>query len=92
MNARTATITIGWALLCAVACLNATAADLSLDQVRSMLSSAAPSRPADFSGKDLSDLDLSRLDFRKANLRGVSFFGSKLVQSDFVKRRWSAPT
>lgn len=71
------------ALLAAVGALNATGADLSVDQVRAALKNASPAMPADLSGKDLSDLDLSRLDFRHANLRGASFFGSKLVLSDF---------
>ena len=60
MNGNTATSKTHWALLCALACSNATAADLSPDQVRSTLSRATASTPADFSGKDLSDLDLPR--------------------------------
>jgi hypothetical protein len=36
---------------------SATAADLSVDQVRAALRNASPSAPADFAGKDLSDLD-----------------------------------
>src|ERR1044071_5205968 len=83
MNAKCAIKT--WrVLLCAIACVSATAADLSLDQVRSMLSGAAPSTPADFSGKDLSDLDLSKLDFRKATLERANLNGAWLMGTDFT--------
>jgi uncharacterized protein YjbI with pentapeptide repeats len=77
---------VGAALLVmigATSARHATAADLSVDQVRAALRNASPAEPANFGGKDLSDLDLSGLDFRKANLRGASLFGSKLVQADF---------
>ncbi len=65
-----------------LASTSATAAELSIEQVRATLRAASPSMPANLAGKDLSDLDMSGLDFRNADLRGASFFGSKLVQAD----------
>ena len=68
-------------LLVSLGAMNATAADLSVDQVSTMLKSASPSMPADFTGKDLSDLDLSRLDFR----------GARLSASTSSQASWSKP-
>ena len=61
----------------------AEAAEMTVDGVKAVLANASASAPAELSGKDLSDLDLSGLDFRHARLQGVSFFGSKLIQTDF---------
>ena len=58
------------------------AADLNAEQVRDILASAAPDKPADLSGKALENLDLSNLDFKRANLSGANFFGAKLVGAD----------
>src|SRR5215472_11199089 len=63
---------------------SAPGADLTAEQVRGILSSAAPDRPADLSGKDLENLDLSKVDFKRANLSGANLFGAKLDGADFT--------
>lgn len=57
-------------------------ADFNAEQVREILASAAPDKPADLSGKSLESLDLSNLDFKRANLSGANLFGAKLVGAD----------
>jgi uncharacterized protein YjbI with pentapeptide repeats len=57
-------------------------ADLNAAQVREILASGAPDKPADLSGKSLENLDLSNLDFKRANLSGANLFGAKLVGAD----------
>lgn len=55
------------------------AADFNAEQVREILASASPAKPADLSGKSLENLDLSNLNFKRANLSGANVFGAKLV-------------
>ncbi len=72
------------AVLCVMAfiCSPAIAADLSVEQVRSIIAAASPSSVPDLSGKSLEQLDLSGIDFKHAKLRNVSFYGAKLVDAD----------
>ena len=58
------------------------AADLSVEQVREILTAAGPDKPADLSGKSLENLDLSKVDFKRANLSGANLFGAKLDGAD----------
>jgi uncharacterized protein YjbI with pentapeptide repeats len=67
-------------VLCAVSI--AWAAELAVDDVRTILARADRDRPADLVGKDLSDLDLSNVDFKRANLSGANLFGARLVSSN----------
>jgi uncharacterized protein YjbI with pentapeptide repeats len=60
----------------------ATAADLSAEQVRSVLAAAQPGSIPDLSGKSLERLDLSGLDFKHARLTGVNLYGAKLVDAN----------
>ena len=82
INMLRALITVAALQSAGLASTSATAAELSIEQVRATLRAASPSMPANLAGKDLSDLDMSGLDFRNADLRGAIFFGSKLVQAD----------
>jgi uncharacterized protein YjbI with pentapeptide repeats len=70
-----------WVLL-VLATSPSVGADLNAVQVREILASAAPDKPADLSGKSLESIDLSKLDFKRANLSGVNLFGAKLVGAD----------
>jgi uncharacterized protein YjbI with pentapeptide repeats len=58
------------------------AADLSAEQIRAILATAALDKPADLSRKSLENLNLSDLDFKRANLSGANLFGAKLVGAD----------
>ena len=57
-------------------------ADFNTEQIREILASASPEKPADLSGKSLENLDLSNLNFKRANLSGANLFGAKLVGAD----------
>ncbi|HEX9536517.1 MAG TPA: pentapeptide repeat-containing protein, partial [Stellaceae bacterium] len=67
-------------------------ADFNAEQVREILASAAPDKPADLSGKSLESLDLSNLDFKRANLSGANLFGAKLVGADLSGANLSGAT
>jgi uncharacterized protein YjbI with pentapeptide repeats len=53
-------------------------ADLTAEQVHTILAAVPPDVPADLSGKSLENLDLSNVDFEGANLSGANLFGAKL--------------
>ena len=71
-----------WSVLPMLSAAPCCGADFSAEQVREILASAAPGKPADLSGKSLENLDLSNLDFKRANLTGANLFGAKLVAAD----------
>jgi uncharacterized protein YjbI with pentapeptide repeats len=71
---------------------SATAADLSVEQVRSIITAASPGTVPNLSGKSLEQLDLSGIDFKHAKLREVSFYGAKLVDADLSRTDLSGAT
>src|SRR5258708_4413187 len=74
------------------ACAPAAAADLSADQVRSIIVAAAPGTVPDLSGKSLERLDLSGLDFKHAKLEGTNLYGAKLVDANLAGADLSGAT
>ena len=62
-----------------------TAADMTVDQVKSALGAATPDHPADLSGKSLRNLDLSNLDFTGARMTRVNLYGAKLADSNMTR-------
>ena len=77
-------------LTCAPAA--AAAADLSTDQVRSVLAEARPGSAPDLSGKSLELLDLSGLNFKHAKLIGANLYGAKLVDANLAGADLSGAT
>ena len=62
-----------------------TPADVTVDQVKSLLASATFGHPADLAGRSLRNLDLSNVDFKGANLKGANLFGAKLADANLTK-------
>ncbi len=60
-------------------------ADITADQVKTALATAAHGHPAEFAGKSFRNLDLSGLDFTGADLAHANLFGAKLEGANLTR-------